>query len=67
MVIEKEKIEKARRKKKQQQGALDNEFSRQVLLSKIIWRLLVQSQQLVRLTRNTYYNVTLVVIYTKLG
>ena len=31
-----------------------------VLLSKIIWRLQVQFQQQGRLTRNTYYNLTLV-------
>ena len=31
-----------------------------VLLSEIIWRLQVQSQQLVKLTRNTYNNIILV-------
>ena len=30
--------------------------------SEIIWRLQVQSQQQIRLTRNTYYNLTLVMV-----
>ena len=41
-------------------GAVDKVFGWKMLLSKIIWKLLVQSQQQVRITRNTYYNLTLV-------
>ena len=37
---------------------VDKVFGWKVLLSEIIWRLQVQSQQQVRLTRNTYNNLT---------
>ena len=39
-------------------GAVDKAFGWKVLLNEIIWRLQVQSQQQVRITRNTYYNLT---------
>ena len=38
-------------------------FTWKVLLSEIIWRLQVQSQLQTRITRNIYYNLTLVLIY----
>ena len=41
-------------------GAVDKVFGWKVLSSEINWKLRVQSQQQVRLTRNTYYNLTLV-------
>ena len=40
-------------------NTVDKAFDWKVLLSEIIWRLQVQSQQQVRMTRNTYYNLTL--------
>ena len=40
--------------------AVDKAFDWKVLLSKMIWRLQVQSQQPVRLTRNIYDYLTLV-------
>ena len=39
---------------------MDKAFGWKVLLSEIIWRLQVQSQQQVRPTRSPYYNLTLV-------
>ena len=42
------------------QGAVNKTFHYKVFGSEIIWRLQVQSQQQLRITRNTYYNLTLV-------
>ena len=42
------------------QGAVDKAFYWKVLLSEIIWKLQVQSQQKVRITRNIYYDLILV-------
>ena len=39
---------------------VDKAFGWKVLLSEIIWRLQVQSQLQVIITRNTYYNLTFV-------
>ena len=41
-------------------GSGDKAFGGKVLQHEITWTLQVQSLQLVRLTRNTYYNLTLV-------
>ena len=41
-------------------GAVDKVFCWKVFLNEIIWRLQVQSQLQLRITRNTYYNLTLV-------
>ena len=41
-------------------GTVDKAFGWKVHLSEIVWRLQVQSQQQVRITRNTYYNLTFV-------
>ena len=40
-------------------GTGDKGFDWKVLLCEIIWRLQVQSQQQVRVTKNPYYNLTL--------
>ena len=40
--------------------AMDKKRSLKILQSEIIWGLQVQSQLQVRITRNTYYNLTLV-------
>ena len=39
--------------------AMDKVFGQKMLLSEIIWRLKVQSQLQVSITRNTYYGLTL--------
>ena len=41
-------------------GTVDKTFGWKVLLSEIIWRLQVQSQLQIRITRNTYYCLILV-------
>ena len=41
-------------------GAVDKAFSWKALLREVIWKLLVQSQQQVKIIRNTCYNLTLV-------
>ena len=41
-------------------SAVDKVFGWEALLTEIIWRLQVQSHQQVKLTRNTYFNFTLV-------
>ena len=44
-------------------GIVDKAFGWKELLSKTIWMLQVQSQQQLKLTGNTYYNLTLVPSY----
>ena len=46
-------------------GAVDLVFGWNMLPREIIWKLPVQSQQQMRITRNTYYNLTLYLVIVK--